>query len=249
MERTNQYYEQFATEYFDRTVGANMTEIHRRFLAQLAPGGRVLDAGCGSGRDAKAFAEAGFQVTAFDASAELARLASAHCGFAVAVRCFEDVDEVDSFDGIWCCASLLHVSSAAMRSTLDRLWRALRPGGTLYVSFKHGTGERMQGGRRFTDANEPTLRQLLGRWSDLYQLDVWLTDDQRPDRTERWINALATRKALPSQRLVTGGTDHFLPHLSSASMIVGSPIPTRATCTSTYRSLRTIQISRSYLYY
>lgn len=216
MERTNQYYEQFATEFFDRTVGANMTEIHRRFLAQLAPGGRVLDAGCGSGRDAKAFAEAGFQVTAFDASAELARLASAHCGFAVAVRCFEDVDEVDSFDGIWCCASLLHVSSAAMRSTLDRLWRALRPGGTLYVSFKHGTGERMQGGRRFTDADEPTLRQWLGRWSDLYQLDVWLTDDQRPDRTERWINALATRKALPSQRLVTGGTDHFLPHLSEA---------------------------------
>jgi HKD family nuclease len=216
MDHTDQYYEQFAAEFFGSTVGVDMAPIHQRFLAQLPPGAHILDAGCGSGRDARAFAEAGFQVTAFDASAELARLASAHCGFEVAVRRFEDVDEVETFDGIWCCASLLHVPLAAMPATLDRLWRALRPGGTLYVSFKHGTGERVHGGRRFTDADEATLRQWFGRWPDVHQLDVWLTDDQRPDRTERWTNALATRKPVPSQRLVTGGADHFLPHLSEA---------------------------------
>lgn len=193
-----------------------MTPIRQRFLAQLEPRAHILDAGCGSGRDAKALAEAGFQVTAFDASAELARLASAHCGFEVAVRRFEDVDEVEAFDGIWCCASLLHVPLAAMPATLGRLWRALRPGGTLYVSFKHGTGERVHGGRRFTDADEATLCQWFGRLPDVHRLEVWLTDDQRPDRAERWTNALATRKPGPSQRLVTGGTDHFLPHLSEA---------------------------------
>lgn len=216
MDHTDQYYEQFAAEFFGSTVGVDMAPIHQRFLALLTPGAHILDAGCGSGRDAKAFSEAGFQVTAFDASAELARLASAHCGFEVAVRRFEDVDEVETFDGIWCCASLLHVPLAAMPATLDRLWRALRPGGTLYVSFKHGTGERVHGGRRFTDADEATLRQWFGRWPDVHQIDVWLTDDQRPDRTERWTNALATRKPVPSQRLVTGGADHFLPHLSEA---------------------------------
>ena len=181
MDHTDQYYEQFAAEFFGSTVGVDMAPIHQRFLTQLTPGARILDAGCGSGRDAKAFSEAGFQVTAFDASAELARLASAHCGFEVAVRRFEDVDEVETFDAIWCCASLLHVPLAAMPATLDRLWRALRPGGTLYVSFKHGTGERVHGGRRFTDADEATLRQWFGRWPDVHQTDVWLTDDQRFD--------------------------------------------------------------------
>ncbi|MCK6431674.1 MAG: DEAD/DEAH box helicase family protein [Burkholderiaceae bacterium] len=216
MDPTDRYYEHSAAKFFGSTVGVDMAPIHQRFLAELTLGARSLDADCGSGRDAKAFAEAGFQVTAFDASAELARLASAHCGFEVEVRRFEDVDEVEAFDGIWCCASLLHVPLAAMPATLDRLWRALRPGGTLYVSFKHGTGERVHGGRRFTDADEATLRHWFGRWPDVHQTDVWLTDDQRPDRTERWTNALATRKPVPNQRLVTGGADHFLPHLSEA---------------------------------
>lgn len=216
MDHTDQYYKQFAAEFFGSTVGVDMTAIHHRFLAHLKPGAHILDAGCGSGRDAKAFAGAGFQVTAFDASPELARLASAHCGFEVAVRRLEDIDEAEAFDGIWCCASLLHLPLSAIPTTLDRLWCALRPGGTLYVSFKHGTGERDHGGRRFTDADEATLRQWFSRWPDVHQIDVWLTVDQRPDRTERWTNALATRKPVPTKRLVTGGADHFLPHLSEA---------------------------------
>jgi HKD family nuclease len=216
MDHTDQYYKQFAAEFFRSTVGVDMSAIYQRFLARLKPGAHILDAGCGSGRDAKAFAAVGFRVTAFDASPDLARLASDHCGFEVAVRRFEDIAEVEAFDGIWCCASLLHVPLTAIQTTLDRLWCALRPAGTLYVSFKHGTGERDHGGRRFTDADETTLRQWLSRWPDLHQLDVWLTDDQRPDRTERWTNALATRKPEQNKRLVTGGADHFLPHLSEA---------------------------------
>jgi superfamily II DNA or RNA helicase/SAM-dependent methyltransferase/SOS-response transcriptional repressor LexA len=210
------YYEQFAADFFALTVGVDMTMIQQRFLSTLAPHAHILDAGCGSGRDAKVFAEAGFRVTAFDASPALARLASAHCGFEVAVQRFEEVDAVEAFDGIWCCASLLHIPLAMMPATLDRLWRALRPGGTLYVSFKHGTGEREQGGRRFTDANEDLLRQWFGRWADVHRVDIWLTDDQRPERAERWTNALVTRHPVAPQRLVTGGADPFLPHLSQA---------------------------------
>jgi len=216
MDPTDRYYEQFAAEFFGSTVGVDMTPLHQRFLARLEPRSHILDAGCGSGRDAKAFAEAGFRVSAFDASAELAKRASAHCGFEVATRRFEDIDEVAQFDGIWCCASLLHVPLAAMSDTFARIWNALRPGGTLYVSFKHGQGERVHGGRRFTDADETLLGQWFGLLPEVHRLEMWLTDDQRPDRTERWTNALATRKPVPSQRLVTGGADHFLPHLSEA---------------------------------
>ena len=111
MSHIDQYYKQFAAEFFGSTVAVDMAAIHQRFLALLKPGAHILDAGCGSGRDAKAFAEAGFRVTAFDASPELARLASDHCGFEVTVRRFEDIAEVEAFDGIWRCASLLHVSA------------------------------------------------------------------------------------------------------------------------------------------
>ena len=216
MSRTHQYYEQFAAEFFTATVGVDMSSIHQRFLARLQPEAHILDAGCGSGRDAKAFADAGFRVSAFDASPELARLATEHCGFEVRVGHFEDIAEVAAFDGIWCCASLLHVPLAAMPETLGRLWCALRPGGTLYVSFKHGAGERVHGERHFTDADEPTLRHWFAQLPDVDRLEIWLTEDQRPDRSERWTNALATRKSEPGHRLVTGGADHFLPHLSGA---------------------------------
>lgn len=216
MDSTEQYYDEFAAEFFRSTVLVDMAAVHQRFVEGLAPGARVLDAGCGSGRDAKAFAEAGFRVTAFDASARLARLASAHCGFEVAVRRLEDVAEVEAYDGIWCCASMLHLPLAAIPSVLERLWRALRPGGTLYVSFKHGRGERVHDGRRFTDADEATLRQWLGHWPDVDRLEVWLSDDQRPERAERWTNALAKRRTRPNRQLVTGGSDPFLPHLSAA---------------------------------
>lgn len=80
---TVDYYRQGASGFFAATANVDMTALHERFLASLPGGARILDAGCGSGRDAKAFAERGHQVVAFDASPELARLASAHCGLPV----------------------------------------------------------------------------------------------------------------------------------------------------------------------
>lgn len=210
------YYDVNANAFFAATVAVDMVPLYSRFLDGLATGAHVLDAGCGSGRDAKAFAACGYKVSAFDASPALAQMASAHSGLDVQVRRFADVDEVAVFDAIWCCASLLHVPASEMRQTLASLWRALRPAGRLYVSFKHGQGQREHDGRSFTDADEPLVRDWMADLPELTRLDVWLTADQRPGRSERWTNALAYRKAVPPRRLVTGGPDHFLPHLSAA---------------------------------
>jgi len=216
MDDTARYYRQFAAEFFESTVGVDMSSIRERFAALLNVGARVLDAGCGSGRDAKAFAQQGFRVSAFDASHELAARASDHCGFAVEVRTFHDVDEVDAYDGIWCCASLLHVAPEELPGVVSRLWAALAPGGVLYASFKHGTGARLHGGRRFTDADESQVADWLAALPELARSDIWVTDDQRPDRVEKWTNVLATKASRPQRRLVTGDRDHFLPHLSEA---------------------------------
>ena len=216
MDDTARYYRQFAAEFFENTVGVDMSPIRERFAALLDAGARVLDAGCGSGRDAKAFAQQGFRVSAFDASPELAARASDHCGFAVEVRTFHDVDEVNAYDGIWCCASLLHVAPGEMPGVVSRLWAALAPGGVLYASFKRGAGTRLHGGRHFTDADESQVVEWLAALPELARSDIWVTDDQRPDRVEKWTNVLAKKASGSQRRLVTGDRDHFLPHLSEA---------------------------------
>jgi len=152
LDPNTEYYSQNARSFFDSTVNVDMSALHEAFLTKLPARASILDAGCGSGRDAKAFADRGHKVPAFDASAKFASLATQHCGFEVAVRRFTDIDEVEAYDGIWCCASLLHVPSTELPHCFARLWRALRPGGCLHVSFKLGDGEREHAGRRFTDA-------------------------------------------------------------------------------------------------
>ncbi len=216
MEDNTEYYNQNAASFFRSTADVDMSALHEAFLVRLPAGGRILDAGCGSGRDAKAFALRGYDVTAFDASPELANLASANCGFDVAVRTFSDVNEIDAYDGIWSCASLLHVADQDMSGAIGRLWRALRPGGCLYLSFKLGSGERTHGGRRFTDANDTALRGWLAAMPQVSLIESWITEDKRPDRSEQWINALVVRSPAPTRKLVTGGDDPFLPHLSQA---------------------------------
>jgi superfamily II DNA or RNA helicase/HKD family nuclease/SOS-response transcriptional repressor LexA len=216
MDETSRYYRQFAAQFFDSTVAVDMSPIHDRFAAMLGAGGRVLDAGCGSGRDAKVFAQQGFRVSAFDASPELAERASSHCGFPVDVRTFQDVDEVHAYDGIWCCASLLHVEPSEMPEVLARLWTALAPGGVLYASFKTGTGTRLHGGRRFTDADEHQVVKWLAALPVVERSEIWSTDDQRPNRSESWTNVLVKKAPDQPRRLVTGDRDHFLPHLSEA---------------------------------
>lgn len=156
---------------------------------------RILDAGCGVGRDALAFAERGYSGVAFDASSEMVRLATQRTAGRVELMRmgFDDVDWLGEFDGVWACASLLHVPAAHLPRVLRRLGAALRPGGALYMSFKFGAGERAVGGRRFTDHTEKTLRHALGG-TCLALAEIWVTGDVRAGRTgERWLNAIATR--------------------------------------------------------
>ncbi|MCG4454970.1 DUF3427 domain-containing protein [Pseudomonas sp. MMS21-TM103] len=217
MSDTHSYYEQNAEQFFADTIAVDMSALYARFLEAIPVGGFILDAGCGSGRDAKAFAACGYRVAAFDASPALAVLASQHLGQPVPVRSFAEVDELNRYDGVWACASLLHVPHAQMPDALARLWQALKPGGIFYCSFKVGEGEREHQGRRFTDAAEAQMDTWLAPLADVADVSYWHSADQRPGRSDAWLNVLARRQPVPSARLVTGGKlDHFLPHLCAA---------------------------------
>jgi SAM-dependent methyltransferase len=209
------YYNDNAETFFAATANVDMEPVYQRFLRLLPPAGRLLDAGCGSGRDAKAFAQKGFIVDAFDASPELAKLAAAFTGQPVEVMSFLEFDRHHLYDGIWACASLLHVPEVELAQVFQRLWHGLKPNGVLYVSFKQGRDEREQGGRVFTDATEDKLRNWMKALEGLASTDIWCTADQRPDRQEQWVNGLI-RKApspAPARKLTTGGADPFLPKL------------------------------------
>ncbi len=191
---TLRYYDENADRFFEETVEVDLSAIHERFLARLPQSADILDAGCGSGRDALAFSRLGHRVTAFDASPEIAALASQLLGQPVHVMRFEDVDYAEAFDGVWACASLLHMPFSALPDGLARLTRALRVGGIFYMSFKEGTGERLKGGRLFTDIQPKGLRHLLAAVPGLGEPEIWRTADARPGReNEFWVNALIER--------------------------------------------------------
>ncbi|WP_337037791.1 class I SAM-dependent methyltransferase [Pantoea agglomerans] len=217
------YYRQNAQRFFTDTASVDMSALYPPFIDCLPPGARILDAGCGSGRDVKAFSEMGFVVEAFDASAELVALARQLSGKPVAQMRFQDVDAVETYDGIWCCASLLHVSKAELPGVMTKLAIALKPGGVGYLSFKYGRGEREKDGRRFTDMDRAGLQKLIERINTpggslltkntmeikseagsedtavkrfALEIDkIWQTGDVRAGRgDEVWLNAIIRKK-------------------------------------------------------
>lgn len=188
------YYDQNAEPFFADTAFLDFSAGRRRFVAALPPGGRVLDAGCGSGRDALAFRELGFDVTAFDGSAAMAAKASAHTGLAVLHLDFAQVAWREAFDGIWANASLLHVPRRDLPDIMRRLRSALVPGGVWELSFKLGSGERRTPGRLFTDLDESAARALITEVGGLETLAISISYDVRPGReNEGWTNLLVRR--------------------------------------------------------
>jgi len=177
-----------------------MSEMRGRFRQYLKPGALILDAGCGSGRDSKAFIESGYRVVALDGSKEMCRQASAYLGQEVQCRRFEEIDEKEVYDGIWACASLLHVPHELLPKVIARLIAALVDGGVLYASFKYGEEEREAGGRYFTDLREDGWKKVLEeaeeemKESRLETVECFVTGDVREGRGgEKWLNVVGRK--------------------------------------------------------
>ena len=88
---TLDYYDRNADAFTARTINDDLTSEYDAFLKHLPPGGHILDAGCGSGRDTRHFLDMGYHVTAFDGSIEMAARATEHTGRSVAHLRFEDI--------------------------------------------------------------------------------------------------------------------------------------------------------------
>lgn len=188
--KTIDYYNKHAEEFTASTFEVDMESLYRPFLAELPGGTRILDVGCGSGRDTLAFKNKGYHVDAIDYSEELVKKATRLTGIPIKLQSFYEIDADEAYGGIWACASLLHCERNRLPEVLEKMLRALKPKGVIYMSFKHGDLDREKDGRHFTDLNEYQAEELLNQFNNISLVQQWITIDKRPDRTEEWLNIL-----------------------------------------------------------
>ena len=195
---TLDYYNKNSEEYFNSTLNVDMTNTYKAFLKLLSKGGKILDLGCGSGRDSMNFMKLGYEVTSVDGAKELAKRASVLLGKEVIVSTFEELELKEKFHGIWACASLLHIKREDLKIVLNNLYNNLDDKGVFYMSFKYGEKEYVDDKNRyfncFTDEsiisfiNENTKYNILG---------LYITEDKLGRVNEvKWVNLICNKKSV-----------------------------------------------------
>ena len=195
---TLDYYNKNSEEYFNSTLNVDMTNTYKEFLKLVPEGGKILDLGCGSGRDSMNFIKLGYEVTAVDGAKELAKRASVLLGKEVIVSTFEELELKEKFHGIWACASLLHIKREDLKIVLNNLYNNLEDNGVFYMSFKYGEKEYVDDKNRyfncFTDEsiisfiNENTKYNILG---------LYITEDKLGRVNEvKWVNLICNKKSV-----------------------------------------------------
>lgn len=184
-------YEEIAEDY-QRRRGAPAPWMDRSLAALrriLPPPARILDLGCGPGRDAAFLREAGYRVVGLDATAAMLRLAA---------RSGADLIRADSralpladgaLDGVWASASLLHLRRAELMIALADVRRALRPGGAFHISLKQGSGEALNDGRLFGFYGPDEAARAV-RGAGFAIAEQWVESDERPGAPD-WIHIVA----------------------------------------------------------
>ncbi len=188
---TLNYYNSNAAVFSETTKNVDFSEVQQIFTKHLSPDASILDFGCGSGRDTKYFLNNGYHVTATDGSGVICKMATDYTGIQVKQMLFEELDDRNQYDGIWACASILHLSKNDLFLVFHKMNKALKENGIIYTSFKYGEFEGERNGRYFTDFTEDSLKEFILQIPQLQIKEIWTTGDVREGRgDERWLNIL-----------------------------------------------------------
>ena len=193
MNQTIDYYNQNADAYFQNTVDADFDQLRRKFVSYLPDHARIIDIGCGSGRDVKAFCDMGYNAVGLDASEEMARVARERLGVDVITGDMADWIAEEPYDGIWCCAALLHLHEDEAERFLSNLKTNLKSGGVVLISVKEGIESGYDDkGRYMRNYTEIELGEKL----ESVGMEVMETEnsgDLLGRNQFKWINVFARR--------------------------------------------------------
>ena len=160
---TLDYYNKNAKQYCEQTLVGDLQENYDKFLNEIPDSAYILDFGCGSGRDSKYFIDKGYKVTAIDGSIEMCKLASEYINRNVQCMKFDELDDIDTYDGIWACSSILHIEKEKLPSILNKMINALKDGGVIYTSFKIGTGYEIKEGKYYNYITKEEMQEVLSK--------------------------------------------------------------------------------------
>ncbi|MFR2774502.1 MAG: class I SAM-dependent methyltransferase [Anaerostipes sp.] len=195
MDKTIEYYNRNVEAFVSETVDVDFSQVQDLFLQMLPEKSRILDFGCGSGRDTKYFSDRGYFVEPVDGSLEICKSAAGRTGIPVRNMLFQELCEQQKYDGIWACASILHLSKLDLFDVIEKMANALKSNGVIYASFKYGFFEGERNGRYFTDFTEESFVKFIEGMKRLTIQKIWVTGDVRSERgKEQWLNIIM-RKA------------------------------------------------------
>ena len=191
MNKTIEYYNKNVELFVSSTKDVEFNKMQNMLLKYLKKGDYILDLGCGSGRDSKAFLEKGFKVVSVDGSEKLCNIASSYIGQEVIFTTFQNFKSDIKFNGIWACASLLHLPYKDLKEVIKNLRNNLKEEGYFYLSFKYGEFEGERNGRYFTNMTEKKFRNLIKDILEYEIVEEKITSDDRKGREEeKWLNII-----------------------------------------------------------
>lgn len=186
-----EYYEINAKQYVEATFSADMSEQYQRFLPLLKEGATILDVGSGSGRDACYFQKMGYQVTALEPSTHLCEEIQKVFSGTIIHSDIQHYLPDQQFDGIWACASFLHLQGKEILDFFRKIDCFLHDHGIIYLSGKNGisTG-KANDGRYFLEFTEHLTENILMTNERVKLEQLWYTEDVSGRKDFRWMNMI-----------------------------------------------------------
>ncbi len=180
----------------DHDVVANRQALLRHIVAD--PPFRILDLGCGPGRDLAAFVTHGHAPVGLDGSARFCEMARSHSGCRVLHQDMLALDlPAAAFDGVFANASLFHVPTQRLPTVLRQLWHALMPGGVLFASNPRGDNREGWQGERYGAYHDLTRWRSLLTAAGFEELEHYYRPPGQPRSMQPWL-ATVFRRAAPT---------------------------------------------------
>ena len=191
---TIDYYNRNADWYYWTTVGVDMDALRKKFASYLPGEASVIDMGCGSGRDVMAFSDMGYDAVGLDGAKELLKLAEERLEIRTVNADMSEYKAPAPYDGVWCCASLIHLNDTEKQRFFGNLDRNLKTGGVIFISVKEGisTGTDKDGLYLSNCTAEEIRRYLEGAGCAI--LETGETEDALNRGGVRWLNIFARKK-------------------------------------------------------